>query len=113
MTAISIAFIGVLTFFYLNLSSADNANKASTNQGIPKVEIENKLYDAGQVSMADGNVVKTFEIKNTGEGDLEISKMRTSCMCTSAILTVGDKKSLKFGMLAVIVGRRGINYRRR
>lgn len=98
VAVISLVFIGALTFFYLNSTPAENGNIASSNQGAPKVAIEKKFHDAGQVSMADGNVVKTFEIKNTGQGDLKISKMRTSCMCTSANLTVGDKKSPKFGM---------------
>ncbi len=98
VAVITVLFIGALTLFFLNTTPAEDKNTNLSNQGAPKVAIEKKFHDAGQVSMADGNVVKTFEIKNTGQGDLKISKMQTSCMCTSAVLIVGDKKSPKFGM---------------
>lgn len=66
--------------------------------GAPKIEINPKEYDAGTVSMASGLVKKTYEIKNTGEGDLKIERIWTSCMCTTATLKVRDKISPEFGM---------------
>ena len=66
--------------------------------GPAKIEINPKEYDAGTVSMAAGLVKKIYEIKNAGDRDLKISNMSTSCHCTTAILTVGDKASSEFGM---------------
>lgn len=68
------------------------------NFGTPEVEIINSEYNAGTVSMADGLVKHTYEIKNIGQGDLKIKKIWTSCMCTTVRLRVGDKLSSEFGM---------------
>jgi len=62
------------------------------------MEIPQKEYDAGTVSMADGKIKYTYKIKNAGVGDLKISSIWTSCHCTTAKLTIGDKTSPEFGM---------------
>ena len=66
--------------------------------GEPKMEIPQKEYDAGTVSMTGGKIKYAYEIKNTGVGDLKIDSIWTSCHCTTAKLTVGDKTSPEFGM---------------
>lgn len=71
---------------------------SSESQGMPRIEISEKEYDAGTVSMAAGLVKHTYEIKNKGDGDLKINRIWTSCMCTTAHLKVGDKISSEFGM---------------
>jgi len=68
------------------------------NFGTPKIEIVSLEYNAGTVSMADGLVKHTYEIKNTGEGDLKIKSIWTSCMCTTVRLRIGDKLSPEFNM---------------
>lgn len=75
-----------------------NKSVKNRNFGDPRVEIVSLEYDAGTVSMADGLVRHTYEIKNVGEGDLKIKKIRTSCMCTTARLKIGDDLSPEFGM---------------
>ena len=67
-----------------------------TGQG--RIEVSPKEYDAGTVSMAGELVKKTFEIQNIGKGDLKITAISTSCMCTTARLRVGNKVSSEFGM---------------
>lgn len=86
-----ILIAGGIIFSLLNYSPAEN-------QGNPKIEIAQKRYNAGTVSMANGLVKHTYEIKNIGDGDLEIERIWTSCHCTTARLRVGDKESPKFGM---------------
>ena len=85
---------GGVIFSLLNYSPS----KPEETQGTPKIEIVEKEYDAGTISMADKVVKHTFEIKNTGYGDLRIDSIWTSCHCTTAKLKVGDKTSLEFGM---------------
>lgn len=70
----------------------------SNGTGQGRIEVNPQEYDAGIVSMADELVRKTFEIKNAGQGDLKITSISTSCMCTTARLKVGDKTSPEFGM---------------
>lgn len=67
-------------------------------QGSGKIEITPVYYDVGTISMAAGPIKKVFEIKNVGKSDLKINEIRTSCMCTTAKLKVGDKESPEFGM---------------
>lgn len=62
------------------------------------IEISPLEYELGDISMAEGLVYRTFEIKNVGEGELSITDIRTSCMCTTAILTVDGETSPQFGM---------------
>ena len=68
------------------------------NQGTPKIEIVPLEYNAGVASMADGLVETTFEIKNTGDSDLKITEIKTSCMCTTAVFKLDGKSSPEFGM---------------
>jgi hypothetical protein len=75
-----------------------NYSPEKSHPGTPKIEINPSEYDAGTVSMVEGLVKYTYEIKNTGEGDLKIDRIWTSCMCTTARLRVEDKESGEFGM---------------
>lgn len=93
---ILLIIIGII-FVVVNYSQPENRIE---NQGTPKIEITQKEYNAGTVSMADGLVKHTYEIKNVGNGDLKIDRIWTSCMCTTAVLKVGNKTSPKFGMHA-------------
>lgn len=87
---------GVLAYFYFN--SSPRAGGTENNQGAPRLEIAHGQYDAGRVSMSEPPIQHTYEIKNTGQGDLEIKGIQTSCMCTTAVLKTEKKTSPKFGM---------------
>lgn len=95
----SILIIGGIAFVLANYSRPEQGEKEiSETQGTAKIEIDPLRYDAGTVSMADGLVKYTYEIKNQGDGALKIDRIWTSCMCTTARLKVGDKESPEFGM---------------
>ena len=55
-------------------------------------------FDWGEIGLNDGNVEKVFEIKNNGTQPLSLSNVSTSCMCTTAQLSLGDETSPLFGM---------------
>lgn len=84
--------VGIIVFFAANYTPKEN------HPGVPRIEIPVNEYDAGTVSMADGLVKHTYEIKNTGIGDLKIDSIWTSCHCTTVRLTINDKTSPEFGM---------------
>lgn len=86
---------GLVIFLLVNYLPKENQ---SANQGVPEIEISPQEYDAGTVSMTEEKVQYTYEIKNKGDGDLKISRIWTSCMCTTARLKVGDKESPEFDM---------------
>ena len=55
-------------------------------------------FDFGSISMAAGPVSRSFKLKNTGPGPLTIEKIYTSCMCTTASLTIKDRTVGQYGM---------------
>lgn len=55
-------------------------------------------YDWGEIGINDGEVEKTFKIKNEGSSPLKLSNVITSCMCTTAQLVLRDLSSPVFGM---------------
>ena len=57
-------------------------------------------YDWGSISLNGGKVEKTFSIRNSGTGPLEIANVKSSCMCTEAQVTINGEKSPFFGMHA-------------
>lgn len=56
------------------------------------------FFDFGRISMATGKVSHRFTIENTGRTAITITKLYTSCMCTTAtLITLAGKKG-PFGM---------------
>lgn len=75
-----------------------NPKNENTGDGVAKLTLESNRHAFGDVSMANGLVSHTFKITNEGTADLKLSKISTSCMCTTAILEVDGERSPKFGM---------------
>lgn len=71
----------------------------SASQGTSVLAAEEKSFDFGTVSMAAGNVSHTFKIRNPSAEPVQIKKLYTSCMCTTATLDIGGKKFGPFGMI--------------
>jgi len=67
------------------------------SNGVLTVEEANN-YDFGTISMAKGVVRHTFKIKNESEEAVTVSKMYTSCMCTTATLAANGDQFGPFGM---------------
>ncbi len=56
------------------------------------------FFSFGNISMAAGNVSHRFTIENTGGSAITVTKLYTSCMCTTAtLITLAGKKG-PFGM---------------
>ena len=72
------------------------ANSGSVLSGA--FSAEESIFDFGAISMAAGKVSHSFKFKNTGDSPLSVSKIYTSCMCTTAKLSAGGKKFGPFGM---------------
>jgi hypothetical protein len=65
---------------------------------LAKAQVESTSQDWGEIKMNDGNKTAEFSVKNAGEGDLSLSNVVTSCMCTTAKLTLDGEESPEFGM---------------
>lgn len=92
----AIVILGGLIFI-ARPDAANNAAAPLQGNGTLTVEEANK-YDFGTISMAAGNVAHQFKLKNIGSEPVTVSKIYTSCMCTTATLAIGNKKLGPFGM---------------
>lgn len=89
------AFILTLGVFLLSKSGTQATLAPSYNT---KAQADQKTYDWGIINMKDGNVNKTFIIKNTGADVLKLTKVKTSCHCTKASVIINGVASPIFGM---------------
>lgn len=78
-------------------SSATTPAKITASQNA-KAEVPAKTFDWGNIPYSGGNATKTFTIKNTGTGVLQLSGVKTSCTCTKAQVTIDGKGSPYFSM---------------
>jgi hypothetical protein len=77
---------------------SSNGGSSGDQSGTPKIQIDQEKFDFGDVSMANGKISKIIQIKNEGDGDLKLSNIYTSCMCTTVTVKIDGKKSPSFGM---------------
>lgn len=54
--------------------------------GTPHIQFDKTVYDFGEAPQGD-SVIHIFKFKNTGDDTLLISKVRSTCGCTAALLS--------------------------
>lgn len=92
-----VAFLGLL--FIISAPSNNTTIGASASQTTAgQISATETSYNFGSISMKKGNVSNTYKVKNSSEFPVEITKLYTSCMCTTAALTIDGKKTGPFGM---------------
>lgn len=100
-TIISVT-IGVLILggiIWFSRPTAPVSQTANLGSKISKVlAAAESAYDFGEISMAAGTVSHRFEIKNLSGETMKIEKIYTSCMCTTAQLTITNKSFGPYGM---------------
>lgn len=79
-------------------SGGEVKSSATSMDSNTKAQVEETSYDWGEIGINDGNVEKVFKIKNTGSATLKLSNVLTSCMCTTAQLSLDGDTSPIFGM---------------
>ena len=88
-----LVFAGV---FILGRNTAEVAGTVSTEP--LNIESNPSFYDLGDVPINGGLVTKEYEVENTSGKSITLKKITTSCMCTTASVEIGDKKTKFFGM---------------
>jgi hypothetical protein len=91
----AITVVGI--FAFLIVIGKPNNSKSETVSG-GKLSAVQAGHDFGSISMKEGKVSHVYEIKNASDKPLTITKLYTSCMCTTAELAAGTKKAGPFGM---------------
>ncbi|MDR4505419.1 MAG: DUF1573 domain-containing protein [Candidatus Scalindua sp.] len=67
-------------------SSHDSAPPPQVPEKQPQISFENPDFDFGKIFKGE-NVEHIYTFENLGNGVLEISKVKTSCGCTAAVLS--------------------------
>ena len=95
---IVIGFLAVL--FFAGSTTSKQTNSATKNEAtaLSAFTAPETFYDFGAISMAAGNVSYATTIKNTSAAPVTVTRLYTSCMCTTGTLEVGNKKLGPFGM---------------
>lgn len=84
---------------FLGLAVAASSDRPSNdNGGVSYITSHEAPYDFGKISMKDGNVTHTYDIKNSGQQPVTIKKVYTSCMCTETTLVHQEHTMGPFGM---------------
>jgi len=105
-----IIFIGIIPtlviFGVIFLTSAvGKGNKAevkatNVNTADSTYKLDKTQYSFGNISQRGGNVETNFELTNTGNSDIYVKKLYTSCMCTKTqIISSDGSKTALNGML--------------
>jgi rhodanese-related sulfurtransferase len=77
--------------------SQDAIEQAETTVN-SSIVIEESFKDLGTIAMDKGDVDISYTLTNEGKESVVIKEMYTSCMCTSARVSIGDDTSRKVGM---------------
>jgi len=85
-------------FAFLLGKDTTSGEPSSEEAGVLGLEINPSFYDLGKVPINGGIVTKEYRVKNTAGKSLNLKKITTSCMCTTASVSVGDKTTKFFGM---------------
>lgn len=94
--AIILIIGGLIAVSKISNSKNKEIKPADSAQG--EITTEENSFDFGSISMAAGKVSHSFKVKNESANPVKISKIYTSCMCTTATYIKGDKKMGPFGM---------------
>ncbi|MEK7123225.1 MAG: DUF1573 domain-containing protein [Patescibacteria group bacterium] len=105
ISRIVIGIVGCIGVLSLLIWIANSSNSKETPQGQTTVsqtggqlEADETSFKFGTVSMAQGTVKKIIPLRNDGSGPVTITRIQTSCMCTSARLIKGSRTFGPFGM---------------
>ncbi len=99
LIVISVFFVFILiiggSFWLVNGSQKEVLNIKKEAVGILT---EPELFDLGSVPINGGVVTREYVFKNITSGSMKLRKIATSCMCTTASVTIGDKTTRFFSM---------------
>lgn len=71
------------------------------NAQVGNISFENSTHDFGKINEEIGSAVYAFKFTNTGDGDLKLLNVRTSCGCTASEYTKTPIKPGKTGEIKV------------
>jgi hypothetical protein len=108
---LAILFVSLLTWGCVNSTDdgsklpsdiVNNPNSATdgAKNGVALIEFEETVHDFGRIIQGE-KVTYAFKFKNTGDGNLIISDVSSSCGCTVPCFTKEPVKPGETGLLSV------------
>lgn len=79
------------------IMNTENASKINASQNASAI-VDQTSHDWGKIAYKGGVATKEFTITNAGTDVLKLSKIKTSCVCTKAYITINGVKSPNFDM---------------
>lgn len=95
---VATAVILVGAVMLLGNTSSGSVKGALEKVAGAKVEAVENNFDFKDIPYSGGNAIHEFKIKNSGDKDLKIGNMATSCMCTKVYLKTESGNGPEFGM---------------
>lgn len=93
---LSIAVLGIIVLVTGSQQSQEGASGEYTGDSV--LTASTSHFDFGTISMKDGDVSTIFELRNNTDEPITIGKVFTSCMCTSAALSIAGERFGPYGM---------------
>ncbi len=98
LVAILVIGLGTALFFAQPKDQDHSQMPAQISGKTLNLSLDPSDYDFGTISMKNGLVTKSFQVKNTQGQDFDLSTIYTSCMCTDAKIVIDGQEYGPFGM---------------
>jgi hypothetical protein len=96
LTTIGISIVMLGGLIWLAWPRAAPSEQMAATDGMLVASVS--FHNFGTTSMANGKVTYEYRLVNEGTEEVTVGKVYTSCMCTSAVLSVGDRNFGPYGM---------------
>lgn len=99
LITIAVITLVILSGAIIVLSNTPSSTKAVVQKTAgAKIETPEISFDFKDIPYSGGNAIHEYKIKNTGDKDLEIANMNTSCACSKTYFKSAKGESPKFSM---------------
>lgn len=89
-------FIAGAIFLTTRLQNTKIKNKETVSLSNTTYKVDKSMFSFGTISMKNGNVETVYELTNTGNDDIYVKELFTSCLCTKAQLILADGSQTEF-----------------
>jgi hypothetical protein len=94
----ALVIVGLAVIGWVKKPVSSHNQVANTQESSGVLTASEQNHDFGAISMKNGNVSHDFAVTNNRQQPVTITKVYTSCMCTTAMVTSSDQTDGPFGM---------------
>lgn len=93
-----VLILGLAALGSIKQPASSNTQATVAGEQTGDLQAAEQGFDFGTISMKDGNVSHAFAVTNNSSEPITITKVYTSCMCTTASITADGTTAGPFGM---------------